>query len=94
MTVIINPKIKVEVQKQLTEEYGQWDIYQDKEFITLVDPEKFQGGQKYNKSLKEFLKPVIQNTNLKKNKCSKRIKTYTQVLEITIDSESDKNEEN
>ena len=85
--------MRVEAWKQLTEEYGQWNMYQDKEFMTSVDTEKYQGNQKYNESLKDFIKPAIQNVNLKKNKYDKRIKAYSQVLGINVKSNEEKKKE-
>ena len=43
LIVIINPKMKVEAWKWLTEECGQWDVCQENEHMTSVDPEKCQG---------------------------------------------------
>ena len=87
VTVILNPKMKVEAWKWLTEEYGQWDVYQENEHKTSVDLEKCQGKWKYNESLKEFLKPAIQNVNLKTNKYGKKIKSHAQVLGINVENE-------
>ena len=70
----------------MTEEYGQWDVYQDKEFMTSVDPEKCQGSWKYNENLKEFLRPTIMKINLNKNKYGKQIKTYAQILRKEAES--------
>ena len=61
--------------------------------MTSVDPDKCKGSWKYNESLKEFLKPSLQNVNFKKNKFGKRIKTYAQVLGITVEKNEAKNEE-
>jgi len=93
VTVIINPRVKVEAWKWLSEEYGKWEVYQDREMMTSVDPDKCKGSWKYNESLKEFLKPSLQNVNFKKNKFGKRIKTYAQVLGITVEKNEAKNEE-
>jgi len=90
VTVIINPRMKVEAWKWLSEEYGKWEVYQDKEMMTSVDPDKCKGSWKYNESLKEFLKPTLQNVNFKKNKYGKRIKTYAQVVGINIDKNEPK----
>ena len=93
VTVIINPRVKVEAWKWLSEEYGKWEVYQDREMMTSVDPDKCKGSWKYNESLKQFLKPTLQNVNFKKNKYGKRIKTYAQVLGITVEKNDAKNEE-
>ena len=70
----------------------QWDAYQDKH-KTSVDPEKCQGSWKYDESLKEFLKPVTQNANLKKNKCGKKIKSHAQVLGFNAENEAEQKNE-
>ena len=80
VTVMINPKTKVEVWKWLAEEHGQWDACQENKHVTSVDPEKCQGSWKHNESLKEFLKPAMQNANLKTNKHGKKIKSCAQAL--------------
>ena len=61
--------------------------------MTSVDPEKCQGSWKYNESLKDFLKPAIQNVNLKKNKYGKRIEIHVQVLGINVESNEEKKKE-
>ena len=82
--------MKVEAWKWLTEECGKWDACQDKKCVTSVDPEKCQGSWKCDESLKEFLKPAMQNVNLKRNKHGKKITTHAQVLGINVESEVDK----
>ena len=49
---------------------------------TSVDPEEWNVNSKYDESLKEFLKPTIQNADLNNNKFGKKIKMHAQVLGV------------
>ena len=76
VTVVINPKIKENSRKWLVEEYLKLKFSTEIQLITSVDPEKYRVDSKYNKSLKEFLKPIIQQVDLNNNKFGKKLKTY------------------
>ena len=73
---MINPKTKEKSRKQLVEEYLKLSFSTKRQLITSVDPEKYRVDSKYNISLKEFLKPTIQQVDLNNNKFGKKLKTY------------------
>jgi len=57
---VINPKTKEKSRKWLVEEYLKLNFSTERKLIILVDLEKYRVDSKYNESLKEFLKPIIQ----------------------------------
>ena len=48
-----------------------------------VDLEEWNVNSKHDESLKEFLKPTIQNADLNNNKFGKKIKTHAQVVGVS-----------
>lgn len=83
-TVVINPKTKDRARKWLMEEYLML-IFQEEEdtmLTTSVDPEEQNNNSKYSESLKEFLKPTMQNAYLNNKKYGKKIRSHAQVIGV------------
>ena len=58
------------------------EFQQERELSTSVNPEEFQINSKYNNSLKEFLKPNINENEISKLKYGKKLKMYVVALII------------
>ena len=61
--VVINPKAKHRAIKWLIEEYPKVLFQEGKESSTSVNVEQYQKKARYNKDLKLFLKPILNQKN-------------------------------
>ena len=85
--IVMNPRIKNKVRLWLVNEYLLALFEHDTENETSVRVEDINSNIKYNKKLKEFLYPRLQQKEAKEFKhFRKKMKTYAQVLGIQIQS--------
>ena len=85
--VIINPKVKSKALRWLIKEYPSVLFQGSQGVKTSVDQAQFQSKIKYNKDLKLFLQPILnQKDALKVKSYGKKMKLYAQALGLSTQS--------
>jgi len=91
ITVIINPKTTKKSKQWIVNEYPKLEFKEKKDRLSSINEQKYKIDQEYNDELREFLRPVLESKEAKKNKTfGKSMKSYAQALGIQQYSEEKK----
>lgn len=95
VNVILNPKVKEKAREWLINDHATIAIDYQCENSTSVNEQKVEAKEKYDKNLKEFLRPMLQQEDTLKTKgFGKKIKSYAQALGIEVPSKATKSVNN
>jgi len=88
--VVLNPKTQQQAKRWIVDEYMEMIFKQQRELKTSVDPNQFKINNAYSESLKDFLKPKIDEVEIAKSKYGKKLKSYADVTRLNKKTQQEK----